>query len=271
MEPEVLENLHPKNPPVWKEFPIGQIYVDPEYQQPFDQKWGDQLADNWQPDAAGSLLLSVHDDGRAATPDGQHRLYAMRKKGITHWPCECHYGLTFEQEADLFLTRNTRKVPHIIAKFRARVAKKEPKALEIKRIMREYGVQIGFRDARIDSPFYNCVAAIEKSFDADLLEETIQILEICWSNHGRIARDKMVVDGITLFLFNFIDDQNFNINHAIDRIGKLIVLPKAKAHARSAATATRTSQAYQLAKLLLEAYNKGKQTRGLPAIAIDRF
>jgi hypothetical protein len=272
MEPVIVEgrNYNPTNPPTWKEFSIDLVYVDHAYQQPLDEKWVSYLVDNWDGNAAGSLLISVHADGKAATPDGQHRIAAMRRLGIRYWQCECHYGLSLEQEADLFLSRNHKKVPHVIAKFRARVAKKEKTALEIKEIMKRYDVQIGFRDSNIDSPYYNCVDYIEKAYHYGLLEEVMQVIELCWSTHGRLARDRIVVAGVTLFLRNFIEHRAFNLDSAIDRISVRIDLKRAKTHARDAAGAGGTSQAYQFAKLLWEAYNKGRQTQRLPEITVYR-
>lgn len=270
MELTVERILEPTHPPVWKDYPTDQIYVDTSYQQPLDEKWVQYLIDNWDGNAAGALLISVHDDDRAATPDGQHRLAAMRRLGIKYWKCECHYGLTPEQEADLFLTRNNKKIPHVLAKFHARVRKGEAKALDIKRIMKSYGVQVGFRDSNPNSTFYNCIGSIEKAYDAGILDETIQLLEMCWSDHGRLARDKLVVDGITLFLRNFGQHRAFNMNSAVERIGKRVDLKKAKTQARDLAGASGTSQAYQFAKFLWEAYNKGKQSLRLPEITIYR-
>lgn len=262
-------NVNPANPPVWKEFPIEKVYVDSSYQQPFDENWCNYLVDNWDGNAAGSLLLSVHEDGRAATPDGQHRLAAMRRLGIAYWQCECHYGLTVSQEAGLFRSRNNRKPIHPISKFKARVVEGEKEANEIRNILVKHGAQIAFQNPA-SAPNYACVGPIEKAYRNGVLDDVIFLIETCWGQHGKIARAQLIVEGMTIFMMNFGLHQNFSLDLALDKFSnpnndpRKMRLPALKQKAKNDADALGTSQAWQFAKALRDIYNKGGRTRVLP-------
>jgi hypothetical protein len=260
-------------PPEWKEIAISKIYVDHTYQQALDENWVEYLFNNWNPIAAGSLLLSHHEsDGSYATPDGQHRLVVMRKKGIRTWPCEVHYGLTLQQEAELFLSRNDRKVVAPISKFIAQVQAKYPTALEIKEILRKNGSQIGFRSTSSKSAYYECVTSVREAYRKGVLADVIFLIETCWGIHEHRARTKLIVDGTTLFMLTFGGHKNFSLDKALDKFSNpenhsrkmnLIALVR---KVKNDASALGTSQTYEFAKQLREIYNKGGRSNVLPEL-----
>lgn len=250
---------------IYKEVPVERVFVDHAYQQPLDEKWANHLAQHWSQAACGALLVSQRADGTFATPDGQHRLVAMRAKGIQFVAAEVHYNLTLEQEADLFLSRNNRKMPSGIAKFIARCVRGDEDALEIKKILKAAGAQIGFqsRSSSSNGRYYQCVDSIARAYRDDYLEDAVHIIEICWGDLGNQARSKIVFDGVYTFLkmYGYLD--KFSMDRALDKFSKRN-LASLIAATKNNATATGTSQSYQFARLLREAYNKGARTSVLP-------
>lgn len=82
------------------------ILIPKHAQRQFDQRHGDKLAANFTMDKFKPLDVSFR-DGKYWVIDGQHRLYAIKKRkgGDCLVLCYVHYGMTMHDEAEFFLSQ----------------------------------------------------------------------------------------------------------------------------------------------------------------------
>lgn len=127
------------------------LKVDHTYQRlieaPASKKLIEKIAENWDWRLCGALTVSnrcpdddlTWDDSQHGffVIDGQHRLAAARLRGdIDYLPCMVSEFGSFEAEALLFVSLNSvRRQISPLDRFHARVAAKEPLALEIRQII----------------------------------------------------------------------------------------------------------------------------------------
>lgn len=109
--------------------------------------------DNFNPGALGVLTISVRDvedpsTGEIVTRwflvDGQQRRAACRIQNYGEKvPAIVHYGLTKDQEAELFLALNFREGVGAWDRYKARLEAKEPQALAIAAMLDELDIPTG--------------------------------------------------------------------------------------------------------------------------------
>lgn len=121
---------------------LDQIVIDPRVQrvEGIDQRRVNKMAENFDPDALGLLILSERPDGTLACLDGMHRRAAALQAGWKK-PVDARMfsGLTVAQEAGLFLLYNDKKDPSAVSKFQARVLTGDEVAVDINDITRRLG------------------------------------------------------------------------------------------------------------------------------------
>lgn len=81
--------------------PLEDLHIDESYQRPI-QGHAKILAQEWDDKKCDQLKINYREDGNFYVWDGQHRVYAMKIKGIDFALCVVTVGLTQEQEAELF-------------------------------------------------------------------------------------------------------------------------------------------------------------------------
>ena len=82
----------------------GVLYSGQAYQRPVKERVVDKLVREWDPRLLTTLVVSYR-DGRYYLVDGQHRVCACRKKNSgkdVDMLCRVYYGLTYEEEAELY-------------------------------------------------------------------------------------------------------------------------------------------------------------------------
>lgn len=137
---------------------VREISIDPTYQRALDESRVDAMARHLDETRIGVPVLSLRKDGSYVVLDGQHRVEAMRRAGLSDHKifCEVHNGLTPAEEAALFLRLNNgRKPVRVFDKYRARMVAKEPTAVEFTRIAHSLGLRIGA------APGKNTICAIQ--------------------------------------------------------------------------------------------------------------
>lgn len=124
---------------------VSALLVDPEYQRELSPQWVRKIANEFDPDVLGVLVVSRRADGNIYVVDGQHRVAAILEMG---WhdqkvPCNVYDGLSLEDEAKIFWKPQTsRKYLAPGPRFRARLIAGEPEALKIREIVEANGFSI---------------------------------------------------------------------------------------------------------------------------------
>lgn len=161
------------------------------YQRPLREKWAQWIADHFDPDKFGVLVVAERSDGTFWVLDGQQRLSACRKMG---WgdeqevPCEIIAEPTPQREAEIFSGRNARLGLRYLDQFVARVAAGESTAVAVAHIVNLCGYQISHLDS--DGNLY-AVQACEKVYlgrrsreqgktHPDALRATLETIRAAW-------------------------------------------------------------------------------------------
>ncbi|MBD5152031.1 MAG: hypothetical protein HDT16_05975 [Oscillibacter sp.] len=82
----------------------GELYSGQPYQRPVKDRLVDRLVREWDPRLLTPLVVSYR-DGHYYLVDGQHRICGIRKKNNgkdVDMLCQVYYGLTYEEEAELY-------------------------------------------------------------------------------------------------------------------------------------------------------------------------
>lgn len=248
---------------------IDEIAFDMRYQRPLSQYKVNEIANQFNAVAAGTPVVNVRDDGQQIGMDGQHRIAAMKKRGISHVQCKVTRGLTLEQEAQIYVYCNTvRKNPSALDTFRARLITKDPLIMAISSVVEKCGLEIQFTftggsHGKRRSPksiwAVNAMEDIYKRGKEELLEEVLILASRSWPEEGDVMKSYVLI-GIMQFHLKykgkysreeFIAKMNITDFKAIAR--------RSQYHAESNGGSIYTA----FAKALQEAYDKGRKTRRL--------
>lgn len=193
--------------------PANLLDVDPDVQRMLNENRVRKLADNFDESALGIFTVSAReylDPGTNETSyryvvlDGQTRLAALRRFTGTDDTamqviCQIYYGLTRQQEAETFLSHNDRAAVRTIDKFRLAIVAREPWALDLDRMVKTHGFEIG-RGARPTHRF-TAVASARKIMSLpggpDALNRAFELLVRAWG-HRRNTASAEAIDGMGL-------------------------------------------------------------------------
>lgn len=118
--------------------------IDPDIQRGEVTKEIEKFSKEFNPLALGTLTISVRENGVWSVVDGQQRLATSRRVGYTEpIPVNFHYGLSKDEEAQLFLALNDRRSVTALSRFKTRVTAQEPAALGISQILQDLGITVG--------------------------------------------------------------------------------------------------------------------------------
>lgn len=142
----------------YQKLKVSDLNIDNRYQRDIDVGKVKAISKALDWDRLGVPEVSQRADGTYYVVDGQHRVMGVREAGHdgTTIMCAVHEGLTLKQEAALFLAVNgARTAIRAYDKFRAAVTARDPDALDIKKIVESFGLQIQKAQA------WNYVCAIQ--------------------------------------------------------------------------------------------------------------
>lgn len=126
----------------------------------------------FDPKALQFISLHMEPDGTYVILDGQHRLALLKKIGIQKVRANIFIGLTYEQKSKLTDDLNFTNRQTAEHKFRYRYNYREPRAVGIVKVLREFGLNVPVEEddpSRKAPGFIHCVAALDEAY-ADLGE-----------------------------------------------------------------------------------------------------
>lgn len=119
-----------------------RMFVDARYARSCNESKVARLRKEWEPAAIGAILVSLRPDGRVAIVDGQHRVAAGVEEGMREFPCRVYIDLTIEDEARLYRKFATVNQQTALDKMRARLAEREPVAVQLQAVLNEVDMRI---------------------------------------------------------------------------------------------------------------------------------
>lgn len=123
---------------------VASLQTDPRVQRPLNPRRVEAMLITYNPAGLGVLSVSRRNAVTDVIIDGQHRREVILRANDGGGEALCHVyeGLTLAEEAELFLLLNNNSKPSLIDKHLVGVTAEDPLALEIERLVKEYGWKV---------------------------------------------------------------------------------------------------------------------------------
>ena len=240
---------------------ISVVWV--EAQRPLKLERAQRMADNFDPDAMGAIIVAELPDGRYHCIDGQHRL-----KAAWIWlldptqkvPCIVVKAKTTKEAADLFMKINgaMRKGPNPIAKFKISVAAEYDEQTAVNKLLEGLGYRIAAdgRDGAIGAVTV-CVG-IYKKYGLPALREALLVIQGCWGREGNSTKAAMIKGFVELFDMH---DIAINQAHLVTAVTSNVTPEQLLVKAHSNRNQNQKSMTWNVARQLETIYNKGLKAK----------
>jgi hypothetical protein len=207
-------------------------------------------------DNMGVVTLTLQPTGRYNCVDGNHRTALARALGLETILARIVIDLSPEQEAQLFEMIHTVHLPTAQDRFRARLYRYDPVALDIQSILRHNGLDIA-PSKRTTPGKLVAVAALDQVYTQmgpAALRMVIEIIVAAWGTDDSRAYVGSMLQGMAVFLLRY--------SNKLDRsrlIEKLQTVTPARllADASSSGAAVREAPSSKVGKVILRLYNHG--------------
>lgn len=236
-----------------------RMVVDYSYQRPLDVARVKKMASHYNQCLVNPIKVSFR-DGKYYIFDGQHTesMLVLRNGGDLDVQCNVYYGLTREEEADLFSQQTgalSRKV-ETNAKMRALYVAGDVDVVELKSAVERAGFIFDFSKSKGNNKIICCsqIYKLFRKMSGSEFSDVLYILKQAWNGDADSMRGE-IIGGIAILYISH--KLQFNIMHAIDAFSK--VSPNAII---AAGKEFKTSDGdVRFARALLRIYNKGKREK----------
>jgi ParB-like nuclease domain. len=252
-----------------KDIAVGDLTIDRRVQRSgYDRAKVERMVKEFNQDALGVVTVSHRKDLSYVIIDGQHRWETVRRVTDNQGTLRCRVfeGLTIEEEAQMFLDLNHTTAPRLIDKFKVRITRQDPAAVEIAGIIGAYGWTVSHVPANGN---INAVGVLERIYklsvknevEPNLVHSTILVITRAWGN-DRSGAQAVIFEGIGRLLDEYRDRVDLDI--LIQRMKEFKGGPLTlHAEAGQLAAIRKGKVSMAVAELLVEAYNKGRRTNVL--------
>lgn len=245
--------------------PVYKLCVTPTSQRALS-RLADDIAENFNENLFNPLIVSYR-DGKWYVIDGQHRLYAIKKKfGDDHLiECKVIKGLTREEEAELFVLLNNSSKPLQYAdKAKGLYYANNETMVDIFNICKENGVEFGIdsdKRASADGRITAIKAIVDtyNKIGADQTNRLVRLLNDTWDGKASGFKNEMIKGvGVILSLYSKeLDDKRF-----VKKFSK--VDPKTLISQARGDVTTKTKTENKLARIMIQNYyNRGQGAKPL--------
>jgi hypothetical protein len=238
---------------------ISVVWV--QAQRPLNEKHAQTIADNFDPEMFGTLAVTKP-NGRGIyhAIDGHHRKVAVERI----WgeeekvPCQVFEAEDPARAAELFDHINSgRKNPIPIELFKVRVTAGREVEVAVNKIVNKCGYTIGTKHGR-QANAISCVAALKavyESYDAEVLENTLNLIKATWGIEDEGATEAQMVRGVGEFLSEYRDINWQRLREAIAH--KFPAPSRLQAAAKMGKEMHGGKISTEIKKLMVTAYNSG--------------
>jgi hypothetical protein len=161
--------------------PVNSLQIDHRYQRPLNPRWARWLAENWDDRLLGIFTVSER-EGAFFQLEGQHRAAALAAQGFgdRKVPCLAFKGLSLQEEADIYLGRNTVKSATAGALYTAKLAAGDPLAVRVHRVVEE--------TYHLTSDEFKSYSIAFRLAEWDVLAETLHVWDRAWGQGKKLDR-----------------------------------------------------------------------------------
>ena len=204
--------------------PVADLHTDGSYQRELSAWRVRDIVLNYVPILFQPLIIGQR-KGVYYVIDGQHRLAAAKEKGFTIVPCMVYETKSVAEEARAFVwLQQFRRRITTPQKFVARIAYKDPAAIEISELLKKHKFEIGSYEGFKNSSHRKnnvivAVGAVEKAFDeggSKRVDDLLYVLRNAWD--GRAAA---LERGIILGLGRFMAENAYSKTALAEKLGAI--------------------------------------------------
>lgn len=149
------------------------------------------------------VALSLRSDGRYARIDGNHTCERAIKEGFTHIKARVYINLTIADEAALFTAWDTQRRITKFQHFANAIAAGNADAINVQRIAREQGFEIGPRSKPGVISAVGPLMSVHETYGAGLLADTLSILRRAYNYDGDGTKAPAIA-GMAAFLRRYL-------------------------------------------------------------------
>lgn len=206
---------------VIRKLPIDQVKIDRTYQRDTKKGRVERIAEQWNDDLAGVIVVSHRGGDDYYCVDGQHRLAAALLAGKKEIMAEVYEGIDHAEEARRFdLLNKNRSHVNALERFRARLIYGDPEAIEIKQIVEEMGGEIAEKTGRKNQSDkgIRAISSLERVYiqgGPSGLREVLTIIKDAWGELDWLTANEYTIAGLRQFLSR---QKAFDRPHLIDRL-----------------------------------------------------
>ena len=187
----------------------GQMFVA-DYGRPLKPARRQQLNGmQYVPEWAGAVWVSKRQDGRYALMDGQGRKHLAQRAGAKAMLALVYDGLTYEEEAELFLAANALRVDTTpVDEFVAAVEADEPTSTDINLILAKHGLRVAYGTGAHEVQAVRAMVNILQSPDmgAEVLDTVLSIATAAWGQtpHQQKGYQATIMQGLAQFHIRYV-------------------------------------------------------------------
>jgi len=243
-------------------YALSAIDVD-SYQRGRKERIIDEMAANFDHAKCGVVHLAERNQGKTFVIDGQQRIAAAIKRGLTHLPALVEMESDKPREAELFYDiNNGRTKVEPVPLFNARVEAGDPIAMEIMGILHEFHLDLGNMSGAGSGTrgwvLLAAVKAVEEVHGWGYLRETLYcILSSFPEDSGALQRQVLLAVGSIYENYGALVDTERLIG-VLQKHGRLVL----EQSAIGMKGAMGGSLWPHLAQLILHEYNAGLSEKG---------
>lgn len=234
--------------------PVLNLRAD-EYNRPVENSTARRMAKAFNPNLVGTLIVSKR-DGSYYIIDGQHRAQAALLCGVKMLPCLVHEGLSYSEEADLFVKTNRERKPlQAFDYVKGLHEAKDETVTNLYSAAKDAGFQISKQSGRNRIPAVRSALSVVEKYGCRVFVETLSVLKNAWDGDPISLSGEMIL-GTSILLNAFgtkIDRER--VSHKLQSVTPERVLAEADNDPNGGPKKNR------VARVLLKYYNKNMQTK----------
>ena len=188
--------------------PLKEMIVDSEYQGHVNEILVEKISKNWKDSAAGAIILNLREDNTYAVLDGQHRVLAAQKRGVTELNALVFIGKSRQEEAELFVQLNFKHNVRPFDRFRANLMAGKIVEKNIVAILRELGLKLSEHPNKTNEGGVRCIVALKNIYElhgGPHLKTVMGVLQAAFAQYpdkGKAYGDE-AVKGTSQFIFRY--------------------------------------------------------------------
>jgi hypothetical protein len=237
---------------------VGDLRLG-KYQRALNATWVKEKSKVFDRNLMGTILVSFR-NGQYYVIDGQHRTILAKRNGINEVMALVYNGLSYEEEAKLFVLTNTQKTRVTkIDRFNGEVEAKDTDVVEMKNIIENNGFRTSKTSGKNAVSAIGEVQKIYKKYGSYHLQQTLALIRQTW-NGETYSLNNIMLGGVSEFLKIYGDDPDFSIKTFAAQLSRVDPIKVV----RESQSDTTTDKVYvKTMNALLKYYNKGLRAKKL--------